>query len=116
MTTGFIILAVIAAVLLVLIILAQNPKGGIKNQLGAGGNVMGVKKTTDFLEKMTWVLAGVVILSSVAATKLGDTKKGNKEELDNNFKEAKKTSINANTSEEGNFNASDTSGTTTKPE
>tara|TARA_B100000073_G_scaffold346163_1_gene356907 strand:+ start:486 stop:755 length:270 start_codon:yes stop_codon:yes gene_type:complete len=37
----------------------QNPKGGgLSSTFGGGGNqMMGVKKTTDFLEKATWTLA-----------------------------------------------------------
>jgi preprotein translocase subunit SecG len=95
MSTGFIILALVAAVLLVLIILMQNPKGGINSQLGASANVMGVKKTTDVLEKATWILAAVVLLSSIAATKFSDSKGGSKATLDANFKEAQKANLGA---------------------
>jgi preprotein translocase subunit SecG len=99
MGTLFIVLAVISAVLLVLIVLAQNPKGGIKNQLGASSSVFGVKKTTDVLEKATWVLAGVVIICSVAATKFSGSKSG-KEELDENFKAAQKLNLQNPTTQE----------------
>ncbi|MEQ9423273.1 MAG: preprotein translocase subunit SecG [Cyclobacteriaceae bacterium] len=53
-------LALIVAVLLILVVLAQNPKGGgLSSQFGGQGasQIMGVKKTTDFLEKATWFLA-----------------------------------------------------------
>tara|TARA_Y100001934_G_C12140183_1_gene672175 strand:- start:479 stop:760 length:282 start_codon:yes stop_codon:yes gene_type:complete len=42
-----------------LVVLVQNPKGGgLSSTFGGGGNqMMGVKKTTDFLEKATWTLA-----------------------------------------------------------
>ncbi|RZK13939.1 MAG: preprotein translocase subunit SecG, partial [Hymenobacter sp.] len=53
--------------LLALVVLAQNPKGGgISSQFGAGGaaNLMGVKRTGDLLEKLTWGFAiGLIILS-----------------------------------------------------
>jgi len=57
---AIITLSIIIAVLLVLVVLAQNPKGGgLSAQFGGSGasQLMGVKKTTDFLEKATWALA-----------------------------------------------------------
>jgi len=50
----------------VLVILAQNPKGGLSSQFGGSGtsNLIGVKKTTDLLENITWSLAiGLFVLS-----------------------------------------------------
>src|SRR3982750_2387460 len=62
MTTIFIILIVIAAVVLGLIVLIQNPKGGglAGNIAGFSNQFMGVKQTTDVLEKGTWVFAVVI--------------------------------------------------------
>jgi preprotein translocase subunit SecG len=61
---GFIIFF---AVLLVLVILAQNAKGGgLSNQFGGSGasNLIGVKKTGDLLEKLTWGFAiGIMVLA-----------------------------------------------------
>ena len=52
------VLVFIVAVLLILVILVQNPKGGgLSATFGGGNQVMGVKKTADFLEKATWYLA-----------------------------------------------------------
>ncbi len=59
-------LIIIVAILLVLVILAQNPKGGLSSQFGGSGtsNLIGVKKTTDLLENITWTLAiGLMILT-----------------------------------------------------
>jgi preprotein translocase subunit SecG len=63
----FVILIVLACVFLAFVILVQNPKGG-----GLAGNVggfsnqfMGVKQTTDVLEKSTWILAVTVALLSL---------------------------------------------------
>ena len=55
----FATLIIICSVLLVLIILIQNPKGGgLSSSFGGGASqMMGVKNTTDFLEKATWTLA-----------------------------------------------------------
>ncbi len=56
------ILILIASIILGLIILIQNPKGGgLSASFGGVGNqLMGVKKTTDVLEKGTWLFAGIV--------------------------------------------------------
>ncbi len=58
----FIILIVLAALVLSLIILVQNPKGGglAGNVAGFSNQFMGVKQTTDVLEKGTWVFAGLI--------------------------------------------------------
>lgn len=56
------ILIIIASIILGLIVLIQNPKGGgLSGSLGGFGNqLMGVKQTTDVLEKGTWVFAAVL--------------------------------------------------------
>ena len=54
----FSILILITCALLLLVILVQNPKGGgLSSTFGDGNQFMGVKKTSDFLEKSTWGLA-----------------------------------------------------------
>ncbi|NNJ55337.1 MAG: preprotein translocase subunit SecG [Bacteroidia bacterium] len=60
-----IILAIIFAVLLILIVLIQNPKGGgVAANFSAANQIAGVKKTNDFVEKATWTLAiGLIVLS-----------------------------------------------------
>ena len=52
------------AVLLILIILAQNPKGGgLSSSFGGDTQqIGGVKKTTDFLDKTTWTLATLILV------------------------------------------------------
>jgi|TARA_B110000914_G_scaffold197508_1_gene187353 preprotein translocase subunit SecG len=67
MYTIFAILIIISSVLLVLVVLVQNPKGGgLSSSFGGGGNqIMGAKKTTDFLEKATWTLAIALISLSL---------------------------------------------------
>ncbi|MDO6431601.1 preprotein translocase subunit SecG [Flavitalea sp. BT771] len=64
MTFLFVLLIIVACVFLGLIILVQNPKGGglAGNVGGFSNQLMGVKQTTDVLEKGTWVLAVVVAL------------------------------------------------------
>ena len=63
----FLILIIFIAFLLVVVIMVQNPKGGgLSSTFGGGGNqIMGAKKTTDFLEKATWTLAIVLISLSL---------------------------------------------------
>lgn len=63
-------LIILAAVLLVLVILAQNSKGGgLSSQFGGAGasNMIGVKKTGDLLEKMTWGLAIVIFALTLSS-------------------------------------------------
>ncbi len=56
------VLIIIASIILGLIVLIQNPKGGgLSGTLGGFSNqLMGVKQTTDVLEKGTWVFAAAV--------------------------------------------------------
>ena len=62
MTILFVILVILAAVILGLIVLIQNPKGGglAGNIAGFSNQFMGVKQTTDVLEKGTWIFAAVI--------------------------------------------------------
>ena len=68
----FIVLIVIAAVLMCGIVLIQNSKGGgLAASFASSNQIMGVRKTTDFLEKATWTLAiAIALLSIVAAWSL----------------------------------------------
>lgn len=56
------VLIVLACVLLGFFVLIQNPKGGgLSASFGGFGNqVMGVRQTTDVLEKGTWILATLI--------------------------------------------------------
>ena len=70
MVTLFIILMITACVGLGFIVLIQNPKGGGLNANvgGLSNNFMGVKQTTDVLEKGTWIFAGVIAVLAVTST------------------------------------------------
>ena len=50
-------LILIASVLAILAVLVQNPKSGMAANFGASNQVMGVRETTNFLEKFTWTMA-----------------------------------------------------------
>jgi len=65
------ILIFISCCLLVLAVLVQNPKGGgLASGFSAGSQVMGVRRTADFLEKATWSLAVLILVLSVVSTTL----------------------------------------------
>lgn len=62
------VLVVLASILLILIVLVQNSKGGgLASNFASSNQVMGVRKTTDFLEKATWTLAGALLVLSFVA-------------------------------------------------
>ncbi|MGL4599838.1 MAG: preprotein translocase subunit SecG [Bacteroidia bacterium] len=59
-------LIILACVLLVLAVLIQNPKGGgLASGFQSGSQMMGVRRTTDFLEKATWTLAILLLIFSI---------------------------------------------------
>ncbi|MAM17336.1 MAG: preprotein translocase subunit SecG [Flavobacteriaceae bacterium] len=60
----FIALIILVCFLLVLVVMVQNPKGGgLSSSFGGGGQQMGgVQKTSDFLDRSTWVLAGLLLI------------------------------------------------------
>lgn len=64
----FIVLIIIASFLIILTVLAQNPKSGMAANFGASNQVMGVRQTADFLEKLTWGLSIAIVVLSLAAT------------------------------------------------
>ena len=70
MTVLFIILIILAAVVLSLVVLVQNPKGGglAGNVAGFSNQFMGVKQTTDVLEKGTWIFAGIIGILCITST------------------------------------------------
>ena len=62
------ILIVLASILLVLLVLVQNSKGGgLAAGFTSGNQVMGAPKTADFLEKATWTLVAIILLLSILA-------------------------------------------------
>lgn len=64
-----IILTLICAILLICVVLVQKSKGGGLSSSFAGSNqIMGVRRTNSFIEKLTWGLAGAICLLSILAT------------------------------------------------
>lgn len=82
MLLGSIILIILCAVLLMLIILMQNSKGGVGSSFGASGasQMVGVKKSGDILEKLTWgFMIAILVISIVVNVFLkSSSKKDNK--------------------------------------
>ncbi len=65
---------------MVLVVLAQNSKGGgLSSQFGGSGtsNLIGIKKTGDILEKITWGLGIAILLLSLSTNFILDTNAGN---------------------------------------
>jgi preprotein translocase subunit SecG len=78
---GFIIFF---AVLLVLVILAQNAKGGgLTSQFGgsAASNIIGVKKTGDLLEKLTWSFIIAIMVLSLSTNFITPNNQGPSNEI-----------------------------------
>ena len=69
MYTLITVLIFIVCVLLVLIVLVQNSKGGgLASNFQSTGQIMGVRKTADFLEKATWSLAGALLFLCIVGS------------------------------------------------
>lgn len=70
MITIFLIFTILTSVLLAAIVLIQNPKGGgLSGSIaGISNQFMGVKQTTDVLEKGTWILSGVLVTLCIVST------------------------------------------------
>ena len=63
------VLVLVASVLITLIVLLQNGKGGgLASNFVAGNQTFGVRQTADILEKITWGLAAFVLVVSIAST------------------------------------------------
>ena len=71
--TIFIGLILVACVLVILAILVQSPKSGMAANFGASNQVMGVRQTSDFLEKFTWSMAIAILALSLLATVVMDS-------------------------------------------
>ena len=74
MYTLFVILIVIAALLMIGVVLIQESKGGgLSSNFSSSNAIMGVRKTTDFVEKATWGLAIAMVVISIASAYVAPT-------------------------------------------
>jgi preprotein translocase subunit SecG len=66
--TLVIVLTIIAAVLLIGVVLIQKSKGGgLGSTFASSNSILGVKRTNDVIEKITWWLAGIVCFLSIVS-------------------------------------------------
>lgn len=74
MNTVIIILTVLVAILLIAVVLVQKSKGGgLASNFSGSNQIMGVRRTNDFIEKATWTLAGAIAILSIVAVWLAPT-------------------------------------------
>jgi len=63
------VLILIVCALLILVVLVQNSKGGgLASGFASNNQIMGVRRTSDFIEKATWGLAAALLVLSLFAT------------------------------------------------
>jgi preprotein translocase subunit SecG len=98
MSIVLVIVAILVCILLGLIVLIQNPKGGgLASNFSSSSQLMGVQKTGDFLEKGTWILAISLMVLALAINvtlKTGGGASGNSE-LDEQINKASKPAATA---------------------
>lgn len=58
----------VASVFIILAVLVQSPKSGMAANFGAANQVMGVRESSNFLEKFTWTMAIAIVVLSLTAT------------------------------------------------
>ena len=97
MYTFSITMIIIASILLILAVLVQSPKSGMAANFGAANQTMGVRQTTDFLEKFTWAMIAAIVFFTLLSVvglpekKINDDKTGSAEvaaAVDNTFAQA----------------------------
>ena len=66
MQAVIIILTVLVAILLIAVVLVQKSKGGgLASNFSGSNQIMGVRRTNDFIEKTTWTLACAIAVLSI---------------------------------------------------
>lgn len=69
MSTILSIIIILASILLIFVVYVQNPKGGgLSSDFGGAQQIGGVQKTNDFIDKTTWSLAAIIMVSSIFLT------------------------------------------------
>ena len=93
----FVVLMVLAAILMCFVVLVQNSKGGgLSSSFASSNQIMGVRKTTDFIEKLTWGLAIFMVVISIATSYvIPTTTEGSSVIMDQAVKEQKTNPLNA---------------------
>ncbi len=89
MFTFFVLLIVLASILMCLIVLIQNSKGGgLASGFASSNQIMGVRKTTDFLEKATWTIAASMVLFSIFSAHALSSEKASQQETEISYSDA----------------------------
>lgn len=98
--TILVIIAIVAAILLGLVVLIQNPKGGgLSGTFGGAANqIFGYKRTTDDVEKITWGLVIVVFVLCLGAAAMKPT---SADEATNSGTQATRKAAVTNTQDQG---------------
>lgn len=86
MVTTLIVLSVIISILLIFIVLIQKSKGGgLASNFSGSNQIMGVRRTTNFIEKATWTLASIVAILAIVSGIMLTRGSGSKESVDEAF-------------------------------
>ena len=92
MYTLLVILVVIASIFMCLIVLVQESKGGgLASGFASGNQVMGVRKTTDVIEKLTWGLAAAMVVLSICSVYFLPARQGSSSVMEQAATEQKAT-------------------------
>jgi len=85
MGTVIMIITILAAILLILIVMVQNPKGGgLDSTFGNVNKLGGVAQSTETIEKATWTLAGAIgVLSLIAVMNFGSAPASEETNIEN---------------------------------
>ena len=93
--TLFVVLIVLAALLMIGIVLIQESKGGgLAADFASSNSIMGVRKTTDVIEKATWTLAAAMVILSVLCAYVAPTASSSQSVLENVATEQQQTNPN----------------------
>ena len=93
--TLFVVLIVLAALLMIGIVLIQESKGGgLASNFASSNAIMGVRKTTDVIEKATWTLAAAMVVLSVLCAYVAPTASSSQSVLENVATEQQQTNPN----------------------
>lgn len=92
------ILILFAALALVFVVIVQNSKGGgLASGFSSSNNIMGVRKTTDVLEKSTWWLASILMFLCVASTIFISSPNAQDKNIDKNIVKSEQKNASQNT-------------------
>lgn len=81
------ILIFMVAILLILVIMVQNPKGGLASNFSSSNQVMGVRRTADFLEKATWTLGIALVVLSIVSSSFNSVEVVTEQSTDSELKD-----------------------------